>query len=255
MSSSGNNQPSNETSTFPMDAATFQTVFTAAVVAAVTAVMTHRSAINTVNAADGNEVPNRDIHPGSHPAVTVPGSQSQKAENKKRKRQARKERKRAQKLAIPQQQVETPAVPIPRRSYEGKLPKCEKCSFHHHGTCHEMQCCNCLNIGHHARDCGAPKRPVTQVPFIETNPAHKTSYSAERFKKQFSRWSNEEGTRVHITLAKHRNPVTKASTSQSCHQCGETGHFKRDCPITQNSGADGKILRITAAGEPAQEPR
>ena len=71
-----------------MDAATFQTAVTAAVVAAVTAVLAHRSAISTVNAADGNEVSNRGIHPGSRQTITVTGSQSQKAENKKRKRQA-----------------------------------------------------------------------------------------------------------------------------------------------------------------------
>ena len=153
-----------------------------------------------------------------------------------------------------QQQVETPAIPVPSRPYEGKLPKCDKCSFHHHGACHEMKCCNCLNIGHHARNCGAPARPITQVPFIGTKPAHKICYSTERFKKQFSKWSNEEGTRVHITLAKHRNPVSKASTSQSCHQCGELGHFKKDCPITKNSGADGRILRITATRETTPNP-
>ena len=139
-----------------MDAATFQTVFTAAVVAAVTAVIAHRSANSTVNAVDGNEVSNRDIHPGSRQTVTVTGSQSQKAENKKRKRQARKERKRSQKLAIQQQQLETPAILVPSRPYEGKLSKCDKCSFHQHGACHEMQCCNCLKIGHHARSCGVP---------------------------------------------------------------------------------------------------
>ncbi|KAL7588912.1 hypothetical protein Lser_V15G37193 [Lactuca serriola] len=254
MSSSRNDQPSNETPILHIDTATFQTAVTAAVVAAVTAVLAHHSAISTVNVVDGNGVSNRGIHPGSRQTVTVIGSQSQKAENKKRKRQARKERKRSQNLAIQQQQVETPAVPVPRKPYEGKLPKCDKCSFHHHGTCHVMQCCNCLNIGHHARSCGAPARPITQVLFVGTNPAHNVSYNAERFKKQFSKWSNEKGTRVHITLAKHRNPVTKASTSQSFHQCGEVGHFKKDCPITKNLGVDRKILRITGAGEPTLKP-
>ena len=71
-----------------MDAGTFQTSVTAAVVAAVTAVLAHRSAISTINADDGIEVSNRGIHPGSRQIVTVTGSQSRKAENKKRKRQA-----------------------------------------------------------------------------------------------------------------------------------------------------------------------
>ena len=83
-----------------MDATNFQTAVTAAVVAAVTAVLAHSSAISTVNAADGNEVSNRVIHPGSRQTVTVTGSQIRKTENKKRKRQARKERKRSQRLAI-----------------------------------------------------------------------------------------------------------------------------------------------------------
>ena len=183
--------------------------------------MAHRSVISTVNAADGNEVSNRGIHPRSRQTVSVTGSQSRKTEIKKRKRQARKERKRSQRLAMQQQQVKTPAIPVLSRPYEGKLPKCDKCSFHHHGACHEMQCCNCLKIGHHARGCGAPARPITQVPFIGTNPTHKSSYNVEQFRKQFPRWGNEEGTRAHITLAKHLTPAIMASASQSCHQCEE----------------------------------
>ena len=66
-----------------MDVATFQTAVTAAVVAAVTAVLAHRSAISPVNAANGNEFSNRGIHPGSRQTVTVTGSLSRKAENKK----------------------------------------------------------------------------------------------------------------------------------------------------------------------------
>ena len=118
MSSSGNNQSDNETSTFPMDAATFQTAVTTAVMAAVTVVLAHRSAISTSNADVGIEDSNRSINPGSQQTVTATGSQSRKTKNKKQKRQAQKERKKSQKLAIQQQQVETPAIPVPRRPYE-----------------------------------------------------------------------------------------------------------------------------------------
>lgn len=182
MSSSGNNQPSNETSTFTIDATTLQ----AAVAAAVTTFLTHINTGNANKTEKGVESSDDSTKPGNQQMATVMDLRSPKTERKRQYRKALRERKRAQRLAMPPPPVAT---------------------------------------------------------------------SAERFRKQFPRWSNEEGTRVHITLAKHRNPVTKASTSQSCHQCGEIGHFKKDCPITQNSGADGKILRITAAGEPAQEPR
>ena len=57
-----------------MDAATFETTVTTAMVDAVTAVLAHRSANSTVNATDGNEVSNRGIHPGSRQTVTVTGS-------------------------------------------------------------------------------------------------------------------------------------------------------------------------------------
>ena len=49
--------------------------------------------------------------------------------------------------------------------------------------------------------------------------------------------------------------VSGAEFSQACYGCGETGHMKKDYPITRNSGADGKILMITAAGETTPDPR
>ena len=182
MSSSRNDQPSTETPILHIDVAKLQ----AAVAAAVTTFLTHINSGNTSKTDKGVESSDGSTKPGNQQMATVIDLRSHKTERKRRYRQALKERKRSQRLAMPQQQVATPA---------------------------------------------------------------------ERFRKQFPRWSNEEGTRVHITLAKHRNPLTNAKTSQSCHQCSEIGHFKKDCPIAKNSGVDGKILRITAAGEPAPEPR
>ena len=101
----------------------------------------------------------------------------------------------------------------------------------------------------------APALPIPQVPGIGTNPAHKGGGKTGPHKRKFSKWMNEEGTRVHVTLTKHLTSTTNASTSQICHQCGEIGHLKKDCPITKNSGVDGEMLRITAAGETTPDPR
>lgn len=64
-----------------------------------------------------------------------------------------------------------------------------------------------------------------------------------------------ESNSVPITPSRHFTSTTDVGAVQVCHQCGEIGHFKKDCPIAQNSDADGSILRITAAGEPTPDPR
>ena len=140
MSSSGNNQPSNETPIIHIDAATLQ----AAVAAAVTTFLTHINSGNINKTEKGVESSDGSTKPGNQQMATSMDLQSSKTERKRRYHKALKERKRAQRLAMPQPPVATPT---------------------------------------------------------------------ERFRKQFPRWSNEEGTRVHITLAKHRKPVTNASTS------------------------------------------
>ena len=60
------------------------------------------------------------------------------------------------------------AIPIntvaPRRKYVGKLPKCNKCNFHHTGACREFVCTSCKKHGHTARYCrGTPVGPAPNV--------------------------------------------------------------------------------------------
>ncbi|XP_023735805.1 uncharacterized protein LOC111883713 [Lactuca sativa] len=51
------------------------------------------------------------------------------------------------------------------------------------------------------------------------------------------------------------NQLPNAGVSQACYGCGKVGHYKRDCPGTANTGTDGRMLTITAAGEATPNPR
>ena len=62
----------------------------------------------------------------------------------------------------------------------------------------------------------APARPLSQVPGIGSNPTHNSGVKFGLFKGKFSKWRNEEGTRVYVTLTKHLTPTTNTRTNQPC---------------------------------------
>ncbi|XP_035834025.1 uncharacterized protein LOC118482595 [Helianthus annuus] len=45
------------------------------------------------------------------------------------------------------------AVATEKKPYSGPLPKCNKCNFHHHGTCESFTCTICKKPGHTAKRC------------------------------------------------------------------------------------------------------
>ncbi|GJV48163.1 putative reverse transcriptase domain-containing protein [Tanacetum coccineum] len=51
--------------------------------------------------------------------------------------------------------------PCEKREYAGTLPLCNKCKFHHNGSCAE-KCTNYKRVGHLARDCRSPAIVNTQ---------------------------------------------------------------------------------------------
>lgn len=44
----------------------------------------------------------------------------------------------------------TPTTPTLTRPYASTQPKCDKCGFHHHGTCQDLQCTLCNRKGYTA---------------------------------------------------------------------------------------------------------
>ncbi|KAI3739580.1 hypothetical protein L2E82_29989 [Cichorium intybus] len=47
--------------------------------------------------------------------------------------------------------------------------------------------------------------------------------------------------------------ASNVGVSQACYGCGETGHFKRDCPKTKNVGRNGRVLAMGRA-EAVEDP-
>ncbi|GJT17778.1 putative reverse transcriptase domain-containing protein [Tanacetum coccineum] len=81
-----------------------------------------------------------------------------------------------------------------RKPYEGNLPKCTKCHFHHNGPC-TQKCHKCNKVGHLARDCRS---------FGNTNVAN-----AQRDNRAIPK-------------------------GNGCFECGAPRHFKRDFPKLKN---------------------
>nr|GEY23089.1 reverse transcriptase domain-containing protein [Tanacetum cinerariifolium] len=81
-----------------------------------------------------------------------------------------------------------------RKPYNGNLPKCTKCHFHHNGPC-TQKCHKCNKVGHFARDC-------------------RISGNANVANAQRNNGANPKGN--------------------DCFECGAPGHFKRDSPKLKN---------------------
>ncbi|KAD3336539.1 hypothetical protein E3N88_32058 [Mikania micrantha] len=95
-----------------------------------------------------------------------------------------------------------------KKPYTGNNPKCNKCGYHHIGTCESFVCGKCNKPGHTTKFC------------------------------------------------RYSGPTTNNQPKQGCYECGNVGHFRKDCPKLRNQGGNNARGRafVLGAGEARKDP-
>ncbi|GJU00211.1 reverse transcriptase domain-containing protein [Tanacetum coccineum] len=71
------------------------------------------------------------------------------------------------------------AEPSNKKGYAGNLPLCNKCKFHHTGSC-AAKCGNSKRVGHQTRDCRTPIPRAKQRPSMAKQKAEVICYECGR---------------------------------------------------------------------------
>ncbi|XP_021974470.1 uncharacterized protein LOC110869536 [Helianthus annuus] len=87
------------------------------------------------------------------------------------------------------------------KGYVGNAPKCNRCGYHHTGSCRTIKCDKCGKMGHRTESC----------------------------------WSNNKGKRNEGKKEGGSGNGNERGKNQGCFNCGDMGHFKKDCP-KENQG-------------------
>ncbi|GJR82511.1 putative reverse transcriptase domain-containing protein [Tanacetum coccineum] len=96
-----------------------------------------------------------------------------------------------------------------RKSYAGSKPLCSKCNYNHEGPC-PPRCNNCKRVGHLTQDC-------------RSRPANANNNN--RNNNNNNRNNNNN----------NRNNNNNNQQGNGCFECGDQGHFKRNCPRLRNN--------------------
>nr|GFB72133.1 hypothetical protein [Tanacetum cinerariifolium] len=101
---------------------------------------------------------------------------------------------------------------------------------YHHDGLCAPKCHQCNRFGHLARDCRSSIKANT----TNIQKGTKASQKATCY---------ECGNQGH-----YKRDCTKASQKATCYECGNQGHYKRDCPERKNQNHENQIKSTKARG-------
>ncbi|GJT52556.1 reverse transcriptase domain-containing protein [Tanacetum coccineum] len=126
--------------------------------------------------------------------------------------------------------------PNNKKEYLGSLPLCNKCKFHHNGPCTMM--------------CGNWKKKYSgNLPLCNKCKFHHIGLYAARCDNCKWRGHQAKDCRISGPKAKPRPLMAKLKTEVTCYECGELGHYKRDCPIVKLQNRMDKYWKGKACGD------
>nr|GFA07647.1 reverse transcriptase domain-containing protein [Tanacetum cinerariifolium] len=162
------------------------------------------------------------------------------------------------------------AWPINKKAHAGSLPLCNQCKFYHSEP-YTVKCGNCKKVGHIIQNCRTPataKNQRTRTCYECRSLRHyKSECPIVMFHKRVDmihervRASKPKTMQDAIEIAtKLRNKKTstlvecqtenkkRASQKATCYECGNQGHYRRDCPEQRNKNHKNQIKSTKAHG-------
>ncbi|GJW07277.1 reverse transcriptase domain-containing protein [Tanacetum coccineum] len=125
--------------------------------------------------------------------------------------------------------------PNNKKEYAGSLPQCNKCKFHHNGPCTIM--------------CGNWKKEYARnLPLCNKCKFHHIGLCAARCDNCKWRGHQARDCRISSPKTKPRPSMAKQKAEITYYECGELGHYKRDCPIVKFQNCVDKYWKGKARG-------
>ncbi|XP_022042265.1 N66 matrix protein-like [Helianthus annuus] len=109
------------------------------------------------------------------------------------------------------------------RRYQGTLPKCQKCRYHHEGACRIPRCEKCGRLGQQTEDCWGKGNGGANRNGRDNRNGNGNRNGAGNGNNGGN--GNGNGNRN----------GNGAGQNQGCFDCGNKDHFKKDCPRENNA--------------------
>ncbi|GJW46340.1 putative reverse transcriptase domain-containing protein [Tanacetum coccineum] len=146
-----------------------------------------------------------------------------------------------------------------RKSYAGSKPLCSKCNCHHEAGPCPPRCNNCNRFGHLARDCRI--RPANNNNNNNNNNnRNNNNNNNNRNNNNNNNNNNNRNNNNNNNNNNNRNNNNNNQQGNGCFECGDQGHFKRNCPRLRNNdrgnqaGNDRAPAKVYVVGNAGANP-